>query len=627
MTESTSASLGPVDLDPLLTFLEAMPDGMVVSDDEGRIVMVNGLLEKLSGYGRDELVGQTVDILVPDSLAGSHRQHRSDYYAAGLPSREMGTGLEISMRRKDGSQVPVDIALSRIELLGRTLVLSAVRDATERKRAEAVIRESELRWRTFLESVRLLVVGLDPDARITYTNPFLRELCGFSEAEIVGQNWFEVVLRDEEVEPVGRVFDELMADGAPSYYVNAIWTKEGKRRIVAWHNAALPGPDGQFRGTLSIGEDITDRQRYQDGLEAVNEVAQGILEDRPLNEMLRGIARRSRKLVEASLASVVIPASDADMLVVRVADGEHADAIEGELFPRRGSVTDLVMRSRETVALMDASADSRVHQPVVQLGSIGPAIVAPLAVTDRVFGTLLIGRPHGAAPFEDEDRGVLELFAAQAAIALNHARSRTDQQRLALFEDRDRIARELHDGVIQSLFATGMKLQAATAYAEGGADPRVVEGVDEIDRVIGDLRNYIYGLRPTLSHDGEVTATLRRLGEDLQARAGVTTVVEVDPESVATIEPAEELIQLVREALSNVARHAEAATCRITVGVVNGNVIVEVDDDGQGFDLSARFGSGDGLTNLHQRAAAIGASLDVDSSPGNGTVVRATITR
>ncbi|HZD22659.1 MAG TPA: PAS domain S-box protein [Acidimicrobiia bacterium] len=587
--ESLSASFRRGD--PLLAFLQAMPDGMVLSDGDGRIVLVNDLVKKLTGYQDDELIGQPIEILVPAILRGSHRTHRTDYYASGWPSREMGTGLEITLTRRNGTQIPVDIALSRIDMAGNTLVLSAIRDATERKRAEAVIRENERRWRTVLESVRLLVVGLDPDGLVTYANPFLRQLCGYSEQEILGRNWFEVALRDGVAEKMGGVFNELLAKGAPAHFVNPIWTKSGERKIVAWHNTVLRDAEGHPEGTLSIGEDITDRKRNQDSLEAVNEVAQAILQDGTPDEVLRTIATWSRTLVEGSDATVVTPAPETEMLIVRVAEGEHASKLEGTVFPRAGSVSDQVMRTREIIALEDASADQRVHQPVVQLGSMGPAIFAPLAVTERAFGTLVVARLRGARHFSDEDR----------------------------------IARELHDGVIQNLFATGISLQAAVALAGEDADPRIMDAIDEIDGAIAELRNYIFGLRRALPDGADVVATLERLSQELEKRAGVMTVLDVDQEIAETIEPPGELVQLVREALSNVARHAEASTCRLTVRLIDENVIVEIEDDGQGFDLETRMGKGQGLVNLHERAVALGATLRIDSKPGDGTVIRAII--
>jgi PAS domain S-box-containing protein len=607
--------------DRFLALLHAMPDGVVLSDGEGKIVLVNGKLEELSGYPASELVGRPLETLIPLRLQKAHRENRAGYYASGLPARDMASGLETSVARKDGAHVPVDIALSPVRLDGRALVLAAVRDATERKRAEAAIKATESRWRQVLQDVRLLVVGLDMDGRITYTNPFLRQLSGYSEEELLERDWFEVLLRQEAVAGVRRVFRELSEEGTPAYHVNPIWAKDGERRIIAWYNTVLHGPDGSPVGTLSIGEDITERKRYQDGLEAVVEVARGILENRPIEEVLRVIARWSRVLVDGSVANVVTPEDRTDRLVVRVADGA-ATELEGVSFERAGSVSEEVMDTKTVLTLRDASEDPRDHQPVVRMGSIGPAIFAPLAVSDRVFGTLVIGRPLASRGFSDEDRSVLELFAAQAAIALEHARYQSELRRLAVFEDRDRIARDLHDGAIQDLFGTGMRLRAAATLAGEDAAPRIMQAIDEVDKVITDLRNYIYVLDRASSPGIQAIAALHRIARQLEERAGVVTVVDLDDETIARIEPIDDLLQFVREALSNVARHARAETCRVSVGVVDGRVTVEVDDDGRGFDVGSRLGTGNGLVNLRRRAEVMGATFELESVPGSGTTLR-----
>ncbi|MEX2556119.1 MAG: GAF domain-containing sensor histidine kinase [Actinomycetota bacterium] len=341
--------------------------------------------------------------------------------------------------------------------------------------------------------------------------------------------------------------------------------------------------------------------------------------------LVRIVARRSRTLVDASVASVVTPELGDELLVVRVADGEHASELEGMRFPANESISGVVMRSQETLILTDVSADPRVHQPVVKTASVGPAIFAPLAVADRVFGTLLIGRPVEAQPFLDEERSVIELFASQAAIALEHARFQNELHRLAVLEDRERIGRELHDGAIQSLFAAGMKLQSAVSAGGADAWQRVEQAVGDIDHVIGDLRSYIFGLRPGVAARAGTAEALRRLGQELQDSSGVVAVIDIDPEAAARIEPADHVVQFVREALSNVGRHARATTCRLFVGRVGDGVLVEIDDDGDGFHPDDRIGAGQGLPNLHERAAALGARLEIDSGPGRGTTVRATI--
>jgi PAS domain S-box-containing protein len=611
---------GPTDA--LLGLLEAMPDGMLVADTEGRIVLVNVLLEKLSGFERTELIGEPVEILVPDRVKSTHRSHRADYYASGLPSRGMGTGLEIFLGRKDGSQVAVDVSLSSIELGESVLVLGAVRDVTERRRTEAVIRENERRWRTLLENVGLLVVGLDEKGLITYTNPFLEELCGYSVGELVGRNWF-ALLPEGEVSTVRGVFDGLMKSDGPADFNNRIQVKGGGQRMVAWHNTVLRDSAGRPVGTLSIGEDITQRERARASLEGMNEIAVGILENRPLEEVFDVIAQRSRALMDSAVATVVTRAADGRMLETRVVDGEDTNGSIGATFLLEDSLCELVMNNRRTLSLDDISLDPRAHQPLTELGVIGPALLAPLAVEEHSFGALLVGRRRGARQFNEEDITLLEIFSNQASLALEHARFQEERQRIAVLVDRERIARDLHDGVIQGLFATGMSLQAGLAVADDLSSRRLNEAVGAIDEAISELRNHIFSLQPTSSN--EVVGTLSTLGEEFEQRTGVTTVVDIDPDAVAAIEPISELIQFAREALSNVARHARATTCRFSVVFQDEGILVEIDDDGRGFDLDHRPRAGQGLGNLAKRAANLGAHLTIDSHPKAGTTVRAAI--
>jgi signal transduction histidine kinase len=195
-----------------------------------------------------------------------------------------------------------------------------------------------------------------------------------------------------------------------------------------------------------------------------------------------------------------------------------------------------------------------------------------------------------------------------------------------VLDDRERIAKELHDGVIQSLFAVGMSLQGAAALAnDPGISTRIEGAVEDIDRAIRDLRNYIFGLRPGILADRQLDQALRELGSEFEERTGVVTVVDVDPRVAAELASvAADVIQMVREALSNVGRHAEATTCRISLRRDVGSAVLEIDDDGRGFDPSDTTG-GMGLTNLSERTAALGGSFDLKGSAGDGTTVRATL--
>jgi signal transduction histidine kinase len=282
-----------------------------------------------------------------------------------------------------------------------------------------------------------------------------------------------------------------------------------------------------------------------------------------------------------------------------------------------------VVRSGRSEILEDVSTDARVDQPVVELGNMGPAAFVPLAGHRGVFGTLAAANRRGGRPFSKESVHVLEAFGGQAALALEYARAQEAIQRLAVLEDRERIAKELHDGVIQALFAVGMGLQG-TALMIGDEDlaARIEGAVGELDRVIRDLRNYIFGLRPGVLADRQLGDALRSLADEFQSQTGVLTVVEVDDAAASELSTvAGDLVQVTREALSNVGRHARATTCRVSLFRRDGYAVLEVDDDGVGFDpMTVR--RGDGLRNLEERSAAFGGKTSIDSVPTKGTTVR-----
>lgn len=201
---------------------------------------------------------------------------------------------------------------------------------------------------------------------------------------------------------------------------------------------------------------------------------------------------------------------------------------------------------------------------------------------------------------------------------------RDSQDRLVLLEERERIGRELHDGVIQSLFAVGMNLQATAAMAgHGEVEERLEKSVDELDRTIRDLRNYIFGLRPALLVDRQLVQAMEQLVVEFEAESGVTTVLDVDARVAADLASSSaDIVQILRESLSNVARHAAATTCRVTLRRDDAGTLLEIEDDGQGFEQAARSGGGQGLTNLQERALALGGEAEVQSVPGEGTAVR-----
>jgi signal transduction histidine kinase len=413
----------------------------------------------------------------------------------------------------------------------------------------------------------------------------------------------------------GRVFGNLYLTekrGASDF------TAEDEEALVTLATQA-----GIAVSNARLHEETRLRQRW---LDAVRETTGAILEGADRDGVLRLVARSARELVDADLATILTPGAVGEDMRITVADGLHAGDLEGMPVPVR-SLSGEVIRTGATLVVDDAVRDLRSYQPMVGSAEMGPGIFVPLSVRGVASGTLAVANQAGGRPFRTDEVRIVESFADQAALGLEYIRAQRELHRLSLLEDRERIARDLHDGVIQALFAVGLSLQGTAAIVvENRVGERLQDAVNEIDRVIGDLRSYIFGLRPqVLSANRGIGEALDQIAHEFQATSGVVTVVELDESLEGPLAAnAVDLVQLSREALSNVGRHAAAQTCRVSLRRQGGTtVLLEIDDDGTGFDVAAAgAGGGMGLGNLRSRAASIGGAVEITSVPGEGTTVR-----
>ncbi len=233
---------------------------------------------------------------------------------------------------------------------------------------------------------------------------------------------------------------------------------------------------------------------------------------------------------------VIGPGGDLQQFITTGITPEEREAIGAP--PHGRGILGALIEEGKPMRLPDISADPRSVGFPANHPKMKSFLGAPIIVRGAVFGDIYLTEKQGGPEFDERDERDVSVLAAQAGVAIENARLYNEIHRLAVLEDRERIAKELHDGVIQALFAVGMGLQGAALMSEEEVATRIEGAVADIDRVIRDLRNYIFGLRPGILADRQLDEALRHLGEEFQQKTGVITVVDVDPTVASELTPA-----------------------------------------------------------------------------------------
>jgi signal transduction histidine kinase len=377
----------------------------------------------------------------------------------------------------------------------------------------------------------------------------------------------------------------------------------------------------------AAGVAVANARLYEEGrrreqlLSATADVIRSMLSGVAPEEVLTQVADLAREMGGADLAAILLPVKNGD-LRVELAVGEGAATLYGTHAPADGSLMGLAYRSRQPEVSENLAVDPRTSPEWLAKVPNGPSLAAPLGAEDAVRGVLGLWRKPGAPPFPEALVETITAFAGQAAVALELGERRQDAERLGVLEDRDRIARDLHDLVIQRLFATGMGLEGAVRLIDNPeAADRIVRAVDNLDETIKDIRSAIFSLQARDTKAARETLRARILGEVQRSAEILGFAPSLRMEGLLdTRVPdghAEQLLAVLREALSNVARHAAADNVDVAVSV-DGDVLLRVRDDGCGLPADRRES---GLRNLADRAGELGGTLHLDDAPGGGTLL------
>ena len=411
--------------------------------------------------------------------------------------------------------------------------------------------------------------------------------------------------------------------------------KNGHEIEVAEALSLIREPTGVSTGISAVLRDITirkraerelrrllvDGQRRERWLGAISEVRLSMLAGGRIEQWLALIARRASELADADGITVsVVTGSDHARLEVLATHGAPVAQHRGQFLPIEGSAAGQVFTSGRSTVTTDPASVLSVDQPDAVPAGLGPLLLVPITTSHGNDGVLGVVRPVGRAGFSPEEIRVVESFGQQAGLAIELDRAQNDREELAVMVDRERIARDLHDHVVQRLFAVGMALQAASRSVDDAAAlDRIGESIEELDATIRDVRSTIFSLALRTSDRVGASTRARLLDVTSMAAQGLGFQPRLQFDGPVDTKVPEELVPdvlaVVREGLSNATRHARASKVEVRVDV-HGDLTITVTDNGVGMGDSTRSS---GLANLRARAEARGGSMTVGAGDKRGT--------
>jgi len=378
-------------------------------------------------------------------------------------------------------------------------------------------------------------------------------------------------------------------------------------------NPTNPGHPGAATAPLEREVDAL-RRRF----DAIDAATAAIAAEQDVDRVLQLIADRVRPLVDAQYAALGILGDDGmlERFVTSGIDEETRRRI-GPL-PHGHGLLGVIVTENRPIRVPDVMADNRrfgfppAHPPMHSFLGV------PVKVEGRSIGNLYLTNKQTAAEFTEEDERVVQTFARHAGIAILNARLHAEVRRMAVFQERERIGLDLHDGVIQGLYAIGLSLEDIGELIDtdpGAVEERVDRAIDAIHGTIRDLRSFIFGLRPEYLEEADLAAGLIALADEFRRSTTIEVDLEVHPQTPELDrERTMQLLQLSREALSNVARHSGATRVILRLEQIGDALRLLIRDNGAGFDPSTRSAAGHhGVPNMYGRAEALGGTLIIES--------------
>ena len=649
----------------LQSTVDALPDNIAIVDDQGTILSVNrswrrfgnenGLAWLDGGVGRNYLD-------VADSATGEFSRvgQQAAWGIRAVIGRELDEfTVEYQCESPDEMRWFV-MRVSRFELADGVRAVIMHEDITERRLAE----QARARLAAIVQTSEDAIIGKALDGTILSWNDGAERTYGYAAEEAVGLH-ISILHPPERPGELADILDRIRAGERVAQLETVRVTKDGREIAVSLNVSPILDDDGEVVGASSIARDITQAKLAEQALkkakeeaesarqeeeirrleserrrriaESLGEVLKFLNSNRTLKEVLNYIAAQAGQLLGTRAAGIYSLERETGTWSVQATRGFLVTYVAGAKIPFGQNALQQALMTQQPVAVSDlvTSREEGEEQPISSAEQSAVAtwsrvyralLAIPIVVQDQVYGGMLLyyGQPRD---FSQEEIDLAVALGDQVALAIGNAQLRAQVEQAATSAERDRLARELHDAVTQTLFSASLIAEAMPRAWE--QDPEQGRrGLEELRRLTrgaaAEMRTLLVELRPAALTEKPLGELLRHLTEAVAGRTRVPVELRRDGDSILPPDVQIALYRITQEALNNVAKHANASAVIVELACQPDRAVLQIHDNGSGFEASDLLPGRFGLEIMRERAHDIGARIEIDSQPGNGTHIRVT---